>query len=571
LQTNTQRRPPIAESYDGLHRLIEAAKTVFGELSLEPVLDRILHEARELTGARYAALGILADDRKELQRFVTAGVDRATRRRIGPLPRGRGVLGVLIDDPCPLRLAEIEHHPESYGFPPGHPEMHTFLGTPILIRGEAWGNLYLAEKHDGEEFTPQDEDAVVALAQWAAVAIENARLHEATERRRTQLEHAVRALEAAREIAAAIGGVDDLDRVLELIVKRGRSLIGAQDLLLMILVPAGDDLAIIASAGRATQAHGRRLPICGSTAGDVLQLGQARRISDVAEELRIPPAELGLGDAHTALLVPMMHRGSALGVLAAFDHGREGGEFSANDERMFESFAQAAANAVAIKRSVEADRVRAAIAAADAERSRWARELHDETLQALGGLSVVLASTIGHGDAESKDAALRQAVEEVSSEIANLRKIIADLRPPLLEELGLIPAIEALLDRRRDEQLQIDSDLRLLPRGVNGTILSRELEATAYRLVQEAVTNVVKHARASHVQVSLGPDQGGVLVEVKDDGEGFDVDARSPGFGLAGMRERVTLTGGVFSVQSDARGTVVRAHLPTDQAEAREA
>jgi signal transduction histidine kinase len=222
---------------------------------------------------------------------------------------------------------------------------------------------------------------------------------------------------------------------------------------------------------------------------------------------------------------------------------------------------------VAIKRSVEADRLRSAIAAADAERARWARELHDETLQALGGLRVLIASTIGRGDADTKDNAMRQAVEDIELEIGNLREIITDLRPSLLDDLGLLPAIEALLDRRRDDTLRIESELELPASDGRGQ-LSPELETTVYRLVQEALTNVVKHARASNVRVSVGVEDGDVLVEVQDDGRGFDSASRYEGFGLAGMRERVDLAGGTLRLESGESGTLLCARLPLQQAAA---
>ena len=553
-----------ATESDRARRLLQVGRALVTEHNTEAVLDRILHEAREITGARYAALGVLDESRSGLERFITLGIDEATHRAIGDLPHGRGVLGVLIHDPRPLRLPDVGDHPHSYGFPVGHPPMHSFLGVPIVIRGEGWGNLYLAEKMGADEFSADDEEAAMALAQWAATAIDNARLHESGERRREELERAVRSLQAARDIADAISGTSDLDRVLELIVKRGRALIDAQSVVIMLREQ--NELVVTASAGHAAGALGHRLPISRSTSGQVLERGRAERISDVGTRLRIAPKELGVPDARHALLVPMLHHGAGIGVLAAFDRGADQQEFTVDDEQLLRTFAASAANAVAINRGIQAERLRSTIAAADAERGRWARELHDQTLQSLGGLRVLLASTVGRGDSQTKDEAMRQAIEDIELEIGNLRAIISDLRPTLLDDLGLLPALEALIDRRRDAGLEIAAQLDLPNPPTGPDSLTPELETTIYRLVQEALTNVVKHAQATTVRVFVGLADGDAIVEVEDDGKGFDATAQTSGFGLAGMRERVYLAGGELQVEPGESGTTMRARLATGAA-----
>jgi len=569
MDSHLGREPPysrrgdlMSTSSEGerIRRLLHVGRALVAEHDTEAVLDRILKEAREITGARYAALGVLDETRQELERFLTVGIDAETHRAIGDLPRGRGVLGVLIHDPRPLRLTDVGQHPQSYGFPMNHPEMRRFLGVPIVVRGEGWGNLYLTEKGDGGEFTEEDEEAAVILAQWAATAIDNARLYESSERRREQLERAVRSLEAARDIADAVSGASDLDRVLELVVKRGRALVDARTVLIMLR--EGDQLVVSASTGHASDARGRRVPIAGSTSGQVLERGRAERITDVSSQLRVGPAELGVPEAHSALLVPMRHRGNGLGVLAAFDQGQDAGAFTPEDEQLLRTFAASAAQAVALNRSVEADRLRSTITAADAERSRWARELHDQTLQSLGGLRVALSSVLGRGDEATKDAAIRQAIEDIELEIANLRGIITDLRPSMLDDLGLMPAIEALLDRRRDAGLEVVGELALGEVASRDGGLDRQLETTIYRLVQESLTNVVKHAHASRVRVSLAAIDGEVKIEVQDNGVGFEPGERTGGFGLAGMRERVYLAGGTIELESSENGTLVRVRLP---------
>jgi two-component system, NarL family, sensor histidine kinase DevS len=541
--------------------LLDVGRALVRELDLEAVLDQVLHTAREITGARYAALGILNDERSELAQFLTAGIDDETRRAIGDLPRGRGVLGTLIEHPQPLRLADVGQHPSSYGFPAGHPLMRSFLGVPIMIRGQAWGNLYLTEKQGGE-FGERDEEAAAILADWAAIAIDNARVYETSERRREELEKAFRGLEATRDVAVAIGSEIALKHVLELIVKRGRALVDARSLVIMLR--EGDELVVHASAGYAEDVHGVRLPIAGSTSGQVLEHRRPERISDVAARLRIASSELGVPDAQTALFVPLVYRGEATGILAAFDRGEDGSDFREDDEQMLRTFAASAATAVALAQSVQAGRLRSSLAAADAERSRWARELHDETLQGLGGLRVLLSGALRHDDLERAHDAMREAVEHIGHEIANLRGIITELRPAALDELGLRTAIEALLDRHREQSgFQIDGELALPGPSARDERLDEDLETAVYRLVQEALTNVAKHARADTVRVAVSESAGELRVEVEDDGDGFDTDRASQGFGLAGMQERVRLAGGTLSINSSEQGTLVSARLPT--------
>jgi signal transduction histidine kinase len=531
-------------------------------ISVEDVLDQILDAAMEITGARYAALGVLNEQRTELERFIAVGIDPDTRRRIGDLPRGRGVLGVLIDDPRPLRLPDVGRHHQSYGFPDGHPPMHSFLGVPIVIGEEPWGNLYLTEK-EGGEFTDADEEAVVILADWAATAIDNARVYEISERRRVELERAVRGLEATHDIATAIGSETSLERVLELIVKRGRALVDANAIVIMLR--EGDVLVVAASAGHVADMSGVRLPLDKSTSGQVLVRGQAERIGDVANRLRIAPSEFGVPDAKTALLVPMASRGETVGVVAAFDRGPEHEAFSEEDEQLLRTFAATAANAIAMAQSVEANRLRSAVAAADAERSHWARELHDETLQGLGGLRVLLASALQRGDPDKYEPTMRGAIEEIETAIGNLRAIISDLRPSALDDLGLRAALTSLIERRGHDDFQVVGDLKLPDPREGEARLSPELETTVYRLVQESLTNVGKHARASTVRVSVAATETDVVVKVQDDGIGFAVDSKTAGFGLAGIRERVYLAGGTLQIQSEAGGTMLSASLPLQE------
>src|SRR3954471_8468474 len=546
-----------------LTQLIEAGRTLVSELDLEVVLERLLEVAAEMTEARYVAMDVLDPSKTNLERFLTRGIGPEQHAAIGDLPRGRGVLGLLITDPRPLRMSHVGAHPESYGFPPGHPPMDSFLGVPVRIRGEVYGNLYLTEKAGGRDFTEEDERSIVILADWAAIAIDNARLYQNAEDRRQDLERAVRGLEVTTAIARAVGGETDIDRVLELIVKRARALVRARGLLIMLV--EGDDLVVAATAGELpADIHGQRVPVAGTVASEVLRSAKPERVSNVSAE-RVPATVLLGIEARTALIVPLVFRSQTVGVLTAIDRVAEGPEFNDEDEELMLSFAASAATAVHTARSVGEERLRLAIEGAELERQRWARELHDETLQGLGGLQMLLSSALRQRDPERRDSAVRSTLEHIGREIDNLRNLITELRPAELDELGLESAVEALVHRRETQSgMKVVSEIDLgtgyggAPRRIDPAV-----ESTLYRLVQEALTNAAKHAHAERVDIKLAGITGAVELIVKDNGKGFDPSAATSGFGLMGMRERVALVRGTFEVDSGPdSGTTLRVVLP---------
>ena len=558
METNGNNSDAIDERR--LRDLIEVGRSLVAELDLEAVLTRVLEVACELTGARYAAVGVLDADRGELERFITRGVDEMARGAIGALPRGRGVLGLLIEDPEPLRLAKVGEHPRSYGFPPGHPPMTNFLGVPIVIRGEAWGNLYLTEKTGGE-FDEADEQSALILAEWTAIAVDNARLYRDVEEQRDDLERAVRSLEATTEIARAVGGETDLNRILETIVKRGRALVQARSLL--ILLEERGELRVAAAAGEFDLNSELRLPVAGSAPGQVLEARRASRLRDLGPNLMSQPRSQGTGAA--ALLVPLVFRGESVGVLVALDPLGEETEFSNEEERVLGSFAASAATAVATAQSVAEEKVRNSIEAAEHERGRWARELHDEALQSMGGLRVLLSTARRRRTAGEMDELLSQAIERVDHTIAEMRRLIADLRPPTLDELGLAAALETLVERLSwGEVLGVELRAELAhDSGRHPTRLLSQTEDTVYRLVQEALNNAAKHAGTDRATVEVIEDEENIWVRVTDGGRGFDPDGQTSGFGLRGMGERVALAGGALEVKSKrGAGTAIEARLP---------
>jgi two-component system, NarL family, sensor histidine kinase DevS len=552
-----------------LQQLLEVGRSLVADLDVESVLQHVLETARKLMGARYAALGILDERKEELERFIFLGIDDETRRMIGPLPRGHGVLGELIRHPEPLRLHDVTQHPRSYGFPPGHPPMTSFLGVPILIRGEPFGNLYVTEKLEGD-FDAGDEQAAVVLAEWAAIAIDNARLYQDIERRRGELERVVRGLEATATIARAVGFETDLERVLELIAKRGRALIEARTLL-VLLEQADGRLQVATCAGECAEGVKDALLAADATiAGSVLAAGASERVPSLSDRVGhgLDPVARG---ATSAIVVPLGFRGRARGVLIALDRAQASPVFDREDEHLLTSFGASAAIAIATAQAVEAERLRHSMRASEAERRRWARELHDETLQELGGLKVLLESARLANRPGALEGAVDKAVEQLQLSIGGLQALITELRPAALDQLGVKPALEALLARTTATSgLEISARIDLASDGGRETTrLSGEIESTIYRLVQEALTNIVKHAEAEHAWAEISEDERQVTVTVRDDGRGFDPDQPGGGFGLVGMRERAELVNGRLAIDSSPEhGTTVRLVLPAERAHA---
>jgi signal transduction histidine kinase len=537
------------DQLDRLRVLVGAGIALSSELSLEALLQRIVETAAEITGARYAALGVIDKSGQTLERFLTTGVDAETHAAIGDLPRGRGILGVLIREAEPLRLPDISDDPRSVGFPPNHPPMTTFLGLPILLRRVAYGNLYLTEKAGGREFTEEDEELVQLLAAQAAVAIENARLYESST-------SWLRQLESLNEIGNALASELELEPLLHLVASRLRELVDAR--LVLIALPEGETLRIAAVDGeRAFGIAGMELALGGSKAGRVLERGRSERIDSVLDDPEIDQQATRRLGVHSALYVPLIARGRTIGVVIAHDKEGASPAFSEDDLRLAESLADRAAVAVDLSERVSRDSVRRVVEAQELERARLARELHDETGQALTSILLGLKPLEQSAEAEAVGAVR----ELVVSTLQNVRRLAVELRPSALDDFGLVPAVERLSETFREQSgLEVDlaahlGEERLLP----------EAETTLYRVIQEALTNVVKHAGASRVSILLQRKQGAVVAVVEDDGSGFDPDVtREDALGLAGMRERLALVGGKLQVESSpGRGTTIAAEVPS--------
>jgi signal transduction histidine kinase len=538
---------------DRLRVLVDAGIAMSSELSLDALLQRIVETAAELTGAKYVALGVVDRSGQSLERFLTTGIDPEAHAAIGELPRGRGLLGAVIREGSPLRLHEIADDPRSVGFPRNHPPMQTFLGVPILTRGVVYGNLYLTEKEGGGDFTEEDEDLTQLLAAQAAVAIDNARLYESSTRW-------LRQLESLHEIGNALAEELELEPLLAIVAARLRELVDAR--IVLVAVPdTPTALRVAAADGEgADELSGMTLELGASKVGKVLERGRSERVDSVLDDPEVDQQAARRLGVTTALYVPLVVRRNAVGVVAA--HDKLGGDprFGDEDVRLAESLAARAAVALSLSERVSRDAVRRVVEGQEIERKRLARELHDETGQALTSILLGLKSLEQGSSSEEDRERVADLRELVVSTLQDVRRLAVQLRPAALDDFGLAPALDRLAETHRaHEGVAIDLEVRL-----RDERLPEEVETTVYRIVQEALTNVAKHADAARISILVARKNDSVVAVIEDDGAGFDLDGvGDESLGLAGIRERVALLGGRLRLETaPGKGTTIAAEVP---------
>jgi signal transduction histidine kinase len=517
-----------------LQRLLEAVLSFADDLELTSVLERIVVAACTLVDARYGALGVLDADREGLAAFVHHGIDDATARSIGQLPEGHGVLGVLIEDPVPLRLDDLASHERSYGFPAGHPAMHTFLGTPIRIRDEVFGNLYLTEKRGGGGFTAHDEELLVGLASVAGAAIQNARLYDES-RRRDRWRDAV--LEVAG--TALSGGSAALVR--ERVAALGLELVDGEAA--CVIEPHDGGLWVLASSGR----HGPPIGF--------LAAGFDRSWSELvaAAPLRV---EGGLLFDGASVWVPIR---DGERTVAALGVGRQA-LFVPREEALLATFAAQVSLAWTHERAqTDLQRLRVV-----EDRERIGRDLHDTVIQRLFATGLSLQASVRRCDGQPEVVArLERAVDDIDEIIKEIRATIFALQAAGGTARGVRSGVMDVIDEVapalvRSPRVRFDGPIDAV---VDDAVLDHLLP-----MLREALTNVAKHADAVDVEVELAVDQAGLQLRVSDDGRGIAPDA-SRGFGLDNLAERAAALGGALTITSgrDGRGTSLVLRIPEDR------
>ncbi|MEU4223462.1 GAF domain-containing protein [Nonomuraea sp. NPDC026600] len=522
----------VLATRDRVHALLEAVVSVGSDLDLETVLRRIVETATNLVDASYGALGVVGEE-STLVQFIPVGLSEEEIARIEHWPHGLGLLGLLIKDARPLRLARICDHPESYGFPPGHPPMGSFLGVPIRVRDAVFGNLYLTEKRGGAEFDEEDEAIVIALAAAAGVAVENARLYEETRRRETWLQ-------ASSEVTTRLLSGADPGEVLTMMAQRAREMTGAD--LVKVLLPLDGVLAAeIVDGEQAGEVAGITFDLDASAAGRVFARGEPLSHDDL-QDADSPLRPLGFGPE---LLLPLGAGRAVRGVLAlAKRSGRM--PFTAADLRMLESFAAQAAIALELAEArKDAERLNLL-----EDRDRIAKDLHDVVIQRLFATAMTLMSTVKLVERPEAAGRVQHAIDELDETIRQIRSTIFALQSPRENtEPSLRAQIVGLVEAARGH-LGFMPGLRM-----EGPLDNQVPDAVAEHLLavlREALSNVVRHAKASRADVAVEVAEDQLTLIVQDNGAGLPADGRRSG--LRNLEDRATGLGGALEITSPDLG-----------------
>lgn len=527
---------------DGLWRLIEAiVRVASAELSLASVLDRIVEVAAEMVDAEYAALGVIGEDGR-LREFVHTGMPDDTVERIGHLPEGHGILGLLITEPDELRLDDLSTHPASVGFPEHHPPMHSFLGAPIAVRGKIYGNLYLTNRRGGHGFTDDELELVKTLAAAAGVVIDNARLHGMALRRQ-------RWLEATRDLTGALLQGSDGERVRQMVVTRFRAL--AEAAMCHLATAVDGELVVVAADGLdADDVVGLRLSRDDSITTQAYAKGRAVAVDDLSS-LKRPGEPSVSADGGPVMVVPMHVREEPLGVITIV---REKGNipFTPDDLRAAEDLAAQAALALDYERA-QAQRRQAAIFT---DRDRIGHDLHDLVIQRLFAAGLELDSVTARTDDPVAANRIRDAVDEIDAAIADLRSSIFGLHA---RRRGASVSHQLEEICRSGEQLLGFPPACDIDPAVD-TDVPDEVVADLLAATRELLSNIGRHAEASHVRLRLQIVDDAVHLEVGDDGCGMPAGTRRSG--LANLAARAERFGGSLQIDSDPTGTRIRWHAP---------
>jgi two-component system, NarL family, sensor histidine kinase DevS len=546
-----ERVDDVVQDRKRLSLLLDAVVVIAADLSLDSVLARIVRVASELADARYAALGVLgAGSERPLRAFIHHGLSEEQRLEIGELPQGHGLLGLIIDQPQPLRLHDIAAHPASYGFPPHHPPMRSFLGVPIRIGDRVFGNLYLTEKSGAGDFSEADEAAVVALAAAAGVVIENARLAEEQARREDWLR-------ATAEITRAlVEGADRLD-TLQTLVDVAREVASADVALVTIRGRGDDKLEVpVVSGGSSlpSSAQGPSLTVDASLAGVVLSTGRSEMVDDIQWDDRVALEQMPKDwpELGPVMVVPMKAPGGVEGVLTLGWSRTRAAAYRELDVRLPELFAAQAALAMQVAQGRE-DRERLAVFE---DRDRIGRDLHDLVIQRLFAIGLGLEGAIRTADRPEVRQRLTSAVDDIDDTIKDIRRSIFALSVPT-QSTDIRTTVMDLV-YRLTKLLGFEPSLRF--EGPVNSIVTSETAPQLVAVLGEALTNVARHAGASKAWVALKAGDELVLT-VGDDGRGVP-----PGVlqsGLRNMRQRAEDLGGHCTVDSEAgAGTVITWSIP---------
>ncbi len=526
------RLQAVVAARDGVHALLEAVVSIGRELELEAALRRIVEVAIDLADCRYGALGVIGDD-GQLSQFIPIGVTAGEIAHIAEWPHGRGLLGLLIKEPRPLRLGEIAEHPESYGFPEGHPPMRSFLGVPIRVRDAVFGNLYLTEKNGGRDFDEQDETVVTALATAAGIAIENARLYDASRRRETWLD-------ASAEVTQALLSGTELDDALALIASHARAMSSAHA---AIVVAPDDDAAglmrvLTADGDHAGALDGLRFSAGGTLSESVLQTGEPRVVAEIRAGAEPAPL-LDRLPAGPAVLVPLGAPPRLVRGVLVLVRRRGEQPFAGPTVRMLQAFASQAAVGLEL-----------ADARKDAERhglvddrERIARDLHDVVVQRLFASAMSLTAAARLIDRPDVAMRVERTVDDLDATIRQIRSTIFALQSAKDDVIDSLRGRLVAVVQSAGEQLGFAPGLQLI--GELDNAVPDDVGDQLVPVLQESLSNVVRHAKASRASAVVELSGGRLRVTVTDNGVGLPPEHHSSG--LANLAERAGRLGGTFT------------------------